>query len=96
MLVVQIIKKINWSPKNKMADKIKMAVKHEFSITQDLGRTSIKKNIVEVTFQIKSRWIKSATTVLSFGTYTFISQPILKCKSACYDKFKIGLHFKIG
>jgi hypothetical protein len=32
ILVVQRIKKTNWSKKNKMADKIKMAAKHEFSI----------------------------------------------------------------
>jgi hypothetical protein len=38
ILVVQIIKKKkkNWEQKNKMADKIKMAAMHEFSIAQSI------------------------------------------------------------
>jgi hypothetical protein len=43
---------------------------------------------------------------VSFGSHTVISQPDfkmetyflgqLRCHSTCYDKFKIGSHFKIG
>jgi hypothetical protein len=76
-----------------MADKIKMAAKHTFSIAQsicmpiiwDLERTSSKKNIVEVTFfktskwRIKSRW-RQHSQFFSLGSHTGVSRPILKCE----------------